>query len=424
MTISGLAMIDGNALGSGGAIFSLESLALKNCVISGNTTANTGGAVYVNAAAAKIANCEITGNTATGDGLEGGVCVIAGKSISITGSEILGNTATKEVGGMFADVLATGTGITLNNDLISGNSAPNCGGVRLTDANPAAAAKVILSSCTISGNASTNGPGGGVQALSGNFVFNNDALLANQANGATVGDGGGLYSKLANSVTISGGLVEGNSTKMYGGGAALVGAFPVNVSGVTFAGNTAADTGGGIVTNTVTSLKVINSRFEGNSANVGGALDIGRTGNTLLSGDLVTNNTASNYAGGIHVIQNTASTTTTIKNSKIIGNVSQDEAGGAAFQEVSVLNISGSVFADNTALNASSGGGAYLVNVSSFTISGSTFVENHADYEGGGLFVAGSNGTFITTKITGNIADNAGGGSVRTAARFPSGPGI
>src|SRR5581483_11599723 len=94
VTISGLSLIHGNASGNtaatgeGGAIYSNESLTLKNCTLSGNKAALSGGAVIVQAygsstATVNILNCVISGNSAVLDG--GGLSIDANKSVVISG---------------------------------------------------------------------------------------------------------------------------------------------------------------------------------------------------------------------------------------------------------------------------------------------------------------------------------------------------
>ncbi len=78
--IDGLTLTGGNAPGTsvdgaGGAIFSLESLTLKNSTITGNTAAISGGGIYSKdyaSGATTIQNCTITNNTA---GFGGGIWV-------------------------------------------------------------------------------------------------------------------------------------------------------------------------------------------------------------------------------------------------------------------------------------------------------------------------------------------------------------
>jgi hypothetical protein len=422
VSISGLTLTDGNAgSNDGGAISSDESLTLSKCVISGNR-ASAGGGVYTSSlgtGTVKIIDCILSGNTGTaaGGAFGGGARLFASKSISITGSQIIGNTSVpggSGVGGVDAAINGTApTSIMISHDLVEGNSGDVGGGLFLAD-NTASTSKITVTASTISGNVSA-GVGGGIYAFDSNIALSNDVLIANKAGN----DGGGLYSNKAASITISGGKFENNSTKTYGGGAGFVGTFPVSVTGVSFIGNSAVDTGGGIVTNSVTALTVSHSTFEGNSATIGGALDIGTSGKTTITGSLIDNNFASSYAGGIHVIQSTAGAVTTIKSTRIIDNIAQTQGGGAVFKTVGTLDIVGSTFSGNAVVGASGrGGGAYVDGVTSFMISGSTLAGNSAGSDGGGIYFVNSTGSIAATKVMGNDADNFGGGL------FNSGGGI
>ena len=78
---------------------------IKGLTISGNTSAVSGGAVYVNAAYTSISDCSITGNTAARSG--GGVCV-KGSDFSLSNCTITGNVCNTagdnyEGGGVYVD---------------------------------------------------------------------------------------------------------------------------------------------------------------------------------------------------------------------------------------------------------------------------------------------------------------------------------
>jgi fibronectin-binding autotransporter adhesin len=413
-TINGLAIINGKASGSGGGIFTLDPLVLKNCVLSGNSAAAAGGAIYANTSTVTISGCTITGNSATGTsatfGYEGGINVLVSKSVTITNTEIIGNTAVHNGGGGFIETNTSNTAenITLVNDVISGNSAGKYyGGLDLKNFSTAKGAKTIVSGCTVSGNIANDGTAGGLYAGVGAFVLTNDNIVGNKATG---GDGGGLYASGVRSITISGGRIEDNSTTDYGGGAAFVDLGTVSVTGVTFVGNSASQTGGAIVTNNLSSFSVVGSSFVGNNANIGGGLDIKGSMTTLMSGDLIANNTAAVYGGGIHLDENASGATATLRGCRIIGNVALGTDGGAAFDggTGTSIKITGTVFSDNLAQDA---GGAEFDNFASLTISASTFTGNIASLgNGGGLFLSDSTGTIVTTHITGNVASDIGGG--------------
>ena len=118
VSISGLAFVRGNTNGNnaGGAIFTKESLTLKNSLVSGNTTgtggAYAGGGIYANAVApggsVSISNTVITGNYA--GGRAGGAYLEATKSVKLTGCVISGNSVGSAIGGVYARVPSSATG--------------------------------------------------------------------------------------------------------------------------------------------------------------------------------------------------------------------------------------------------------------------------------------------------------------------------
>src|SRR5262249_46186256 len=86
-TISGLSIIHGNTAGHGGGILSNESLALKNVVVSGNSSGQNGGGVCVlgNASVGtkvRVSNSLIASNSAANYG--GGLDFDNLKSITIS----------------------------------------------------------------------------------------------------------------------------------------------------------------------------------------------------------------------------------------------------------------------------------------------------------------------------------------------------
>ena len=190
-TISGLTLIHGNgtgtnASGNGGAIYSGEPLTLKNCTISGNSGSHAGGGIFsdrsltlknckisgntapdaggvsvislVPGATVNVTNCMVSGNNATSNGYGGGLELLVDKAIVVSGSTIIGNSATNRGGGIYAGVTnsSTATGITISNDTIAANTAPNGGGVSVRDFNIAANSTISISKSIISGNTATS----------------------------------------------------------------------------------------------------------------------------------------------------------------------------------------------------------------------------------------------------------------------------
>jgi hypothetical protein len=135
--VDGFRIIRGRATfpGSGGAIFCELSSnpTIRNCVISGCSSALHGGAVACIGALAVLEDCTITGNTAVHRG--GGVCIDIDAVIMvpvIVRCVISDNVASgpwSEGGGLsFSGDALAGTPVMVANSLITGNSAATSGG--------------------------------------------------------------------------------------------------------------------------------------------------------------------------------------------------------------------------------------------------------------------------------------------------------
>jgi predicted outer membrane repeat protein len=103
VSISGLSMVEGNSgAGSGGAIFSAETLALSDVVVSGSTTTSDGGGISVQTEGKFVLKAGIVSGNSSGS-VGGGIDVGANAGIQIFGSTIFGNRAPYG-GGIFAEI--------------------------------------------------------------------------------------------------------------------------------------------------------------------------------------------------------------------------------------------------------------------------------------------------------------------------------
>ena len=126
VTIAGLTITGGNAMGSdGGGINNLENLTVDRVKITGNT-ANSGGGILTDDGASTTVNYStISGNTANSGG-----GITNGSYTTVNYSTISGNTADSRGGGIFStnSNFLSGSSVTVNNSTISGNSARFYGG--------------------------------------------------------------------------------------------------------------------------------------------------------------------------------------------------------------------------------------------------------------------------------------------------------
>ena len=182
-TISGnTASTNGGAIYVGNQVAAAINVTIKDATISGNTATTSGGVVYINNGLANVtinSGCQITGNAAT-NGNGGLVYSIAGATTAVNGGNITGNTAAKGDGG----AIYTLGKFVMTKGTISGNSAANCGGIKVETAD----GSFTVSGGNISGNTGgANVPNvrlnkNSTGTISGNAVINNiDAL-----NGAAI----------------------------------------------------------------------------------------------------------------------------------------------------------------------------------------------------------------------------------------------
>ncbi|HEY2342424.1 MAG TPA: right-handed parallel beta-helix repeat-containing protein, partial [Chthoniobacteraceae bacterium] len=215
-TLSGLTIIDGNSTGdtaftpAGGGIVSTESLTLKNCVISGNTSVtntvdgNGGGvAVFSENASVNIVDSQITNNV--GD-TGGGLYLYAGKSITINGSKILNNHG-RGFGGGGASVqsyVTVSSDIVVENTLFQGNTSETSGGGLSATHNQGG---LTISGCKVIDNTAISSVGGGMAIVAnGNVVVEKSSVTNNRS----IDDGGGLFCSGSAPIEIVSSKVTGN----------------------------------------------------------------------------------------------------------------------------------------------------------------------------------------------------------------------
>jgi hypothetical protein len=136
------------------------SITLNNCVVSDNSADSGGGITSRSAGGTTIVvanDCTSTGNQATAPfGAGGGIRLEAGGSLTVTNSTLTANSAGS--GGAIA-LENGGPTVALDNSTMSLNNAIFSGGALYSEGGG-----VIVTNCTISGNAvsSGNGSGGGI----------------------------------------------------------------------------------------------------------------------------------------------------------------------------------------------------------------------------------------------------------------------
>ncbi len=423
-SISGLSLIGGNgdganSNGSGGAIYSGQSLSLSNVVISGNTASGgTGGGVYVDGpslgVSVTVKNCVIAGNKA--DVGAAGIEIYATKSVQILDTVVSGNTGTsgsKYGGGIFAQITSSATGLVLSGDTIVNNKAGSngYGGGAVLEAH---GAPITLANSIVSGN-TVAGAGGGLflyQPVGKGTVSVTNTAISN--NSGTFG--GGIFTRGGKTMSFSGDTVDGNRSSQRGGGLYTdgnTGAVVISFTGSHIVDNTASSNGGGLTINNNASLALVSATVSDNTAGGGGGgVFIAADGNLTITGGAVSGNVTAGVGGGIYAV---SGGNVTITGAILSHNVcNAPDGGGALLANTSqTVKLTGVTVIGNDSIG--NNGGGVFINASASTsrliITGGNFSGNFSGGDGGGIDITGSgSGKISGAIITGNIAiDGAGG---------------
>ncbi|MHC4867164.1 MAG: right-handed parallel beta-helix repeat-containing protein, partial [Planctomycetota bacterium] len=237
---------------------------------------------------ATIIDANASGTVVTFPDNAGATCVLAG--FTITNGNALGRPSSG--GGILCH---SGT-ITINNCIITGNSAGEGGGGGIYNEY----GDLTLAGCTFIGNvvdcAMFFCGGGGIFNQYGNLILTDCTFSDNVAVG---GNGGGIYS-MEGELTLTDCRFSLNSAAFEGGGVATD-YKRVTVTNCTFTGNS-ADWGGGM-NNSHWGATATNCIFTGNSAEKGGGIctkDLRNGDLTLrLSNCTFSGNVADNYGGAV-----------------------------------------------------------------------------------------------------------------------------
>ena len=236
VTISGITIANGNITDDSGAGINFDcgrdsdnSLVVNNVVLTGNTSADLGGALYF-------------------DRCEGG-------SLTISNSAISNNQTTDDDGGgVWFD---EGVAMTVVNTTISGNqSTGGAGGIIFDDGG-----QLVIRNSTISGNTAGDGPGGGIW----------------------------VRGYVTESVTIANSTIAGNHAGDNGGGFATRRFFPLSILESTISGNTADGIGDGIYLGGYSAVPESNGRI-GNQDDAPAQIAADPTRNVVLTGTIVAGN--------------------------------------------------------------------------------------------------------------------------------------
>lgn len=169
VTVSGLRLSRGHAIGEGGGIRNMGTLTLKGVDVSANRASGGGGGVYSQDGTLTVERGTFSGNIAPG----GGGIFNSRSDTTITDSTFSGNRGTAGHGGGIANYGQ----LTVEGSTFSGNSAFGTGG---GIGGCAAAARLTVRNSTFSGNTTQESPGGGIygcrtMVIEANTITNNEA---------------------------------------------------------------------------------------------------------------------------------------------------------------------------------------------------------------------------------------------------------
>jgi predicted outer membrane repeat protein len=200
---------------------------------------------------------------------------------------------------------------------------------------------LFLKNFTIQNGAGHESAGGGVKISGGTAVLEN-LIIKDNAVGA---DGGGVWSGGAN-LTIKYSKIISNAAGNFGGGIiGLQTGGSITLKDVYVENNTAMQGGGIYAQQTPVYFSGTVSLLNNHASTEGGGISFdGATPNQLLTNLVIADNTAGSRGAGI-VIHNSSFS---IKNSTIVNNKANGNAGGLFVSHGTVLDVDNSIFWNNS----------------------------------------------------------------------------
>lgn len=382
------------------------NFSIDSCLFNNNSTANRGGAIFLNNTASRIANSDFTDNHAN---VIGGAIYI----VDITGGPLFqvdldhcnlnGNTSAFGAGIGHQGDNAT---FTLKNSALESNIAGTSGAGAYLGA--AGIAPVLIENTTFVNNEA--GAGGGF------IYFMNDSELSVKGalfeNNSTNNDGGGMYiSSAGASILIDDTEFNNNSSTGYGGGAIMLFADTSNVviSNSDFTENLGATGGGGAIYygSTDATLTVSNTRFNANTNTFGGAVANFATGSLATYRDCsFTENSGATGGGG--ALTNGFGVRLEVENCLFENNTGTVGAAIRVQNDDVITSYKGATFEGNIA--SSGGGGIFVFGFNPTSIDSCFFINNQAP-TGGAVYVSQDTNLTLLAEISRSLfrLNTAGG---------------
>jgi len=367
----------------GGAIYSLYG----TLNISGGTSfteniaASTGGAITLLGGAGNVITIDNASFSLNKAGISGGAISTQG-TLKINQGSFDQNTATGSGGAIYASQAITITDSSFtNNSGGSGGAISSTAGINISS---------IDTRNIFTNNTAASGGAIGVGGASTSTISGSD-FISNTATTTASPNGGGAINNTS-TLTLTDNTFTENTSKADGG--AIYNNGSLKIKDNTFTGNTTTNRGGGIFSHSSGIITIDNTTFDGNKAGTSaGALY--SYGDTTITGSTFKNNVAQNGAGG--AVNNDAhgsTLTLTVIDSIFDKNTANggNGAGGAIYNGVGNIAVTGSTFTNNTAY--ANGGAIYNIVGRTTTINGGTTFENNsvtaAVGNGGAIYNAGT----------------------------------
>ena len=385
----------GNQAGSEGGGYWISGnglLTIHSTRIAGNTAAgaaaeNGGGGVYNDGGRLDITGSMIESNTATGDSGSGGGVLNNGGRLLITVGTIQNNAANRAGGG----VESAGGTVTVNGTVFQANvvgTAPGNGGGLHTGG----ATTVSLVNAEFRSNRAVEGGG---FWISGGSVLTASGLkvIANAATGADAAQGGGGFYNEGGRATITGSSFQRNTANgtSGSGGGILNNNGMLTVRSTDFTANAAARAGGGV-------------EDRAGDVSTGSLVALDRV---VLEGNTTGSNPGN--GGGLHI---TGAGRVTVDSSRVVRNGAGNQGGGLWNSGLGSLTVTYTSVTDNT---SSVGGGLYQQGGGNglLSFSNGLVARNASSVTGGGFAIDGATLQIENSTVSTNRAVFGGGGAAR-----------
>ena len=285
LNLSQVSMTDNTGNISGGGMFTRNTTVNMNGgAISGNAAGYFGGGIYGVLGNVSLSNVTVTANSSK---LYGGGIIDVFSNFDIQDSTISNNTSSYYGNGLGGGIANYSGELTLSDDVISNNHAGNSGGGVWNSG------VAQMTGGSVSGNTSGN-RGGGISA-SGTMTLTNLTLSNNTA----AFEGWGLNQTFSGTATLRDCTVSGNASHGGYGGGGVYSQGVISLTNSTLNANTAQNAGGGIYTG-YGQATLTNVTISGNASNWGGGGVQNFVAATVLTNTIVANN--SSDIGGFYTV--------------------------------------------------------------------------------------------------------------------------